>query len=124
MNHLFKRNFNFKANSYEEYCNGQLTDRDFIDLIISATVNSNHVHFDIYGDMYQGHSVEMHNNFNITLVGADILPDRIQYGLLPRYYSGENRYIPVVCNIFNNKACIRFAMLNPLRIIEFKGYFI
>jgi hypothetical protein len=54
---------------------------------------------------------------------GDILEDRIMYGRLPDNFSWQDPTDPLVCEIFANKTCIRFAMLSPLRIIELTGYF-
>ncbi|MBR1784557.1 MAG: hypothetical protein IJ760_03845 [Bacteroidales bacterium] len=61
--------------------------------------------------------------FNLPIIEEDdVLPDRVQYGrLMNRPWKDPKE--PVVCNIFNNMECIRFAMTSPLRIIEFYGSF-
>ena len=70
--------------------------------------------------------MNMKRNFGLPVFGVergDILEDRIMYGRLPDSYSWQDPTDPLVCEIFANKTCIRFAMLSPLRIIEFTGYF-
>lgn len=65
-------------------------------------------------------------NFGIPVFGiakGDILEDRIQYGRIPDNFNFNDPTDPVVCNIFSNKTCIRFAMMSPLRIVEFYGSF-
>ena len=65
-------------------------------------------------------------NFGLPVFGinrGDILEDRIQYGRIPDNMSWSDPSEPVVCNIFSNKTCIRFAMMSPLRIVEFIGKF-
>ena len=52
----------------------------------------------------------------------DVLADRVQYGRLTSI-GLKDANEPIVCNIFNNMQCIRFAMTSPLRIIEFYGTF-
>lgn len=63
-------------------------------------------------------------NFGLPVLGVkhgDILEDRIQYGRIPDSFSWNDSTDPVVFNIFTNKTCIRFAMMSPLRIVEFFG---
>jgi len=65
-------------------------------------------------------------NFGLPMFGimrGDIQSDRIQYGRIPDSYSWSDPTDPVVCNIFANKTCIRFAMMSPLRIVDFFRYF-
>ena len=60
---------------------------------------------------------------------TDVLEDRVQYGRLPEYLPNNlSSKTPIVCNIFVNEPsedmnCIRFAMMAPLRLVEFYGSF-
>lgn len=70
--------------------------------------------------------VRINARFGLPIFGSqygDILNDRIQYGRIPDSMSWYDPNEPVVCNIFNNMRCIRFAMMSPLRIVEFHGHF-
>lgn len=69
----------------------------------------------------------LNTRFGLPIFGiqnGDILEDRIQYGRIPNSFSWNDSNEPLVCNIFNNMTCIRFAMLSPLRIVEFHGQFV
>lgn len=77
--------------------------------------------------MLQGElPVRINNSFRLPILGlqsGDILEDRVQYGRLPYSLSCPNSNEPIVCNIFSNMTYIRFAMMSPLRIVEFHGNF-
>lgn len=122
MEELYCTPFMFKATSYEEYQDGMCTGRGNLSVkVISKTMN-NCAMFHIEGAL----PMNIKRNFGIPVFGVehgDILEDRIQYGRIPNNMSMFDPSDPVVCNIFSNKTCIRFAMVNPLRIIEFTGAF-
>ena len=78
--------------------------------------------FHLEGDL----PMHIKQDFGLPVFGiesGDILEDRIQYGRIPESFSWNDSTDPVVCNIFANKTCIRFAMMSPLRIVEFFGNF-
>lgn len=122
MRELYCTPFVFKSTSYEEYQNGKCTASGNISVqIISKAVND-YAMFHLEGDL----PINIKRTFGIPILGiehGDILEDRIQYGRLPIDMSWDDPFDPVVCNIFATKTCIRFAMLNPLRIVEFSGEF-
>ena len=95
MKSIYLTPFVFRATRYEEYKDGICIGQQNVDIqIISKVINN-----------------------------GDILEDRIMYGRLPDNFSWQDPTDPLVCEIFANKTCIRFAMLSPLRIIELTGYF-
>ena len=77
--------------------------------------------------MFQGNiPVKINSRFGLPILGSqygDVLNDRIQYGRIPDSMNWHDSKEPVVCNIFNNMTCIRFAMMSPLRIVDFYGQF-
>lgn len=125
MNSLYKKSFVFEVHRYEEYCNGICISRGMTNTTIVAKVmNSECIAFGILDQI----PVRIKQRFGLPIFGiaqGDILQDRIQYGRLPdadkvSWFSNDE---PVVCNIFATKTRIRFAMLSPLRIVEFYGHF-
>lgn len=145
MNYIYKKSFVFKANRFEEYQNGRCVRQGTID----CTIKAHEMFFSPYNvldrtsfyaleskvggaDIDGGMTFSLSGNppsgintqFNLPIIEEDdVLPDRVQYGRLTnRPWKDANE--PIVCNIFNNMECIRFAMTLPLRIIEFYGDFI
>lgn len=122
MNSIFNKSFIFKASTYEVYYNGQCIDKGVTNTTITAIVSNNVVEFTLKGDL-RGNTMRV---FTLPILGieaGDILEDRVQYGRLPRFSNGYAPNEPIVCNIFNNMKCIRFAMFHPLRIVEYFGTF-
>lgn len=119
----------FKATRYEEYRDGLCIGKGNVSIkIISKTINDNETYpykfamFHLDGNL----PMSIKRNFGLPVFGieqGDILEDRLQYGRIPDSFCWDNPTDPVVCNIFANKACIRFAMMSPLRIVEFFGNF-
>lgn len=129
MQKLYCTPFVFKATYYEEYQDGQCTGKGEIAVkVISKTVD-NRIAFPYKFAMFHLEGelpISIKRNFGIPVFGiehGDILEDRIQYGSIPDNMSWTEPTDPVVCNIFANKTCIRFAMMSPLRIIEVYGKF-
>ena len=144
MESLYRNSFVFKANRFEEYQDGVCLRNGKIETTIKAheMAFSPYNPFDRmdYGELESkvgGADIEggmtfilsgtvpsgINTKFNLPIMDEDVLSDRIQYGrLTPFGWKDPNE--PVVCNIFNNMSCIRFAMNSPLRIIEFYGSFI
>ncbi len=144
MNSVYKKSFVFEANRFEEYQNGKCIKQGTIECTIKAhemsfspydvisMVNYNELESKVGGiEIDGGMSFLLSGNtpsgintkFNLPIIEEDdILPDRVQYGRLTNRVWRDAKE-PVVCNIFNNLECIRFAMI-PLRIIEFYGKFI
>lgn len=120
MKELYCTPFVFKVSRYEEYQNGKCTKQGRVCVKIVSKVMNNCAMFHLEGEL----PMSIKRNFGIPVFGierGDILEDRIQYGRIPDNMSWNDSTDPVVCNIFANKTCIRFAMMNPLRIIEFYG---
>ena len=120
---IYRKAFIFEASRYEEYINGTCTRRG----TINCTIAAKPIRFDtlsvvLLDDVPMG----INHRFGLPIFGierGDVLNDRIQYGRLPDSMSWDDPNEPLVCNIFNNMNCIRFAMMSPLRIIEFYGVF-
>ena len=89
MNELWMKPFTFRANR--------------VDLKIAAIPYPGIMRFQIEGNI----SLIFPKTFDLSLADLDtaLLSDRIQYGGL---HSSRSRY-PLVCNIFNNRQCIRFG---------------
>ena len=115
-NRFFKTNFVFQANRYEEWQNCNCISRGNIDTEIVAEVYGDEIHF------------ELSNIGNIRIVKsfdfemADVLHDnRVQY---VHGTSDINPIVPFICHLFNDGTtlqCVRFAMSNPDRLVEFYG---
>jgi hypothetical protein len=142
MIYIYRKTFVFEAERFEEYkegkcihqgsikCTIKAAERDYNPFDVISIALYNEISYkasgcDIDGGMSFSLSGEIpygiNKQFNLPIMDGDILPDRVQYGRLP--YSWADSKEPVVCNIFNNMNCIRFAMMSPLRIIEFYGKF-
>lgn len=116
MNELWMKPFTFRANRFEEWTNGQCLRQGNVDLKIAAIPYPGIMRFQIEGNI----SLIFPKTFDLSLADLDtaLLSDRIQYGGL---HSSRSRY-PLVCNIFNNRQCIRFGFWDvQLHIIEFYG---
>jgi len=122
MKSIYLTPFVFRATRYEEYKEGICIGQQNVDIHIISKVINNCAMFHLEGNM----SMNMKRNFGLPVFGVesgDILEDRIMYGRLPDSFSWQDPTDPLVCEIFASKTSIRFAMLSPLRIIEFTGYF-
>ena len=108
----------------EEYQDGMcLKSTNCSTVIIANFEGGNSIEFSLENDV----PANINNKFELPILGidmGDILEDRIQYGRIPDSFSWEDPNEPVVCNIFLEKLCIRFAMMSPLRIVEFYGKYI
>ena len=144
MSSIYKKSFVFEANRFEEYQDGKCVRQgatnctikahemffspyDFFSMANYDELLSKVGGIDIDGGMSFSLSgnipSEINTKFNLPIIEEDdVLPDRVQYGRLTNR-SWRDPKEPVVCNIFNNLECIRFAMTSPLRIIEFFGEF-
>lgn len=124
MNKLYKKNIIFKANRFEEYSNGTCLNKGTANTTIVAKVmDENSIAIGLHDEI----PVHINDRFGLPIFGiqqGDILEDRIQYGRIPNSFSWDDPNEPIVCNIFNNMVCIRFAMLSPLRIVDFYGHFV
>lgn len=122
MKELYCTPFVFRAMRYEEYQDGKCTGQGNISIQIMSKVMNNCAMFHLEGAL----PMIIKRNFGLPVFGierGDILEDRIQYGRIPDNMSWSDSSDPVVCNIFANRTCIRFAMMSPLRIVEFFGKF-
>lgn len=122
MRKIYCTPFVFKAVKYEEYQDGKCIGQGNVDIQIISKVIAACAMFYLKGDL----PMQIKRNFGLPVFGiehGDILEDRIQYGRIPDNFRWDDPTDPVVCNIFANKTCIRFAMMSPLRIIEFFGSF-
>ncbi len=118
---LYCKSFRFEAVRMEEYQDGMcLKSTNCSTVIIANFEGGNSIEFSLKNDV----PANINNKFELPILGidmGDILEDRIQYGRIPDSFSWEDPNEPVVCNIFLDKPCIRFAMMSPLRIVEFYG---
>lgn len=118
LNSLLNKSFTFYADSFAEYQGRGCTNQGICNAKITAIVHNGMVNFSIMN----GASLSIEKNFSIELGGPDdLLEDRIQYGRLPIGMYVSNSHLPIVCNIFPQNNLLRFAMLSPLRLIEFRG---
>ena len=117
---MLYKSFKFEATSYEVYENGQCIKRAKCNAYISAEYSArNGMMFEI-----RNNPTYIDDAFTFSIASDDLLPDRVQYGRLSPidYFSGV-RSTPVVCNIFPQNGILRFATPNPLRLVEFSGYY-
>ena len=119
MRNLFLKPFAFNVIRYEEWQDQRCVNSGKLSARVYATAANGFMSFSLEGCS----NLRIGTDFYISTRQADILSDRIQYGVLPDSMTGPSPILPIVCNIFNNRTCIRFAMLDPLRIIEFYGNF-
>ena len=112
---LFCKPFVFNANRYEVWQDQKCISQGTSKLKIVGVYAHNLMSFRIIGD----------SNLNIepafSIRNPSKLADRIQYGLLPQNMVTNYPTVPKVCNLFFNPEYIRFALLSPLRIVEFYG---
>jgi len=118
MRNVYCNPFVFMATRYEEYRDGQRVGQGPVSIKIISKVINNCAMFHLEGNL----PTRIKQDFGLPVFGierGDILEDRIQYGRIPDSFSWNDPTDPVVCNIFSNMTCIRFAMMSPLRIVEF-----
>lgn len=120
---IYRKSFIFEAKSFEEYQDGRRISSGLCNTTIIAKVFNN----ECIGMIFQGKvPVMINTKFGLPIFGpqsGDVLNDRVQYGRIPDSMSWPDSNEPIVCNIFNTMTCIRFAMMSPLRIVEFHGQF-
>lgn len=125
---IYRRNFKFAANSFEEIIVAYGRKSGKTGIIIKGNILSDEViHISFIGlDFVNGFQIAPFCVLPMTepYIGGDILQDRIMYGRLPQFQENSSPLKPIVCEIFNDLTTIRFAFENPLRIIEFHGEFI
>ena len=119
MTSIYKSNFRFVAERYEEWQAGRCISQGAIDTVITAEVSGNSIYFEL--DDVEDLRILKHFNFDCGDANYAILGNRIQY---VHATSDCNPIVPIVCHIFysgNIIEYVRFAMTNPDRIIEFYG---
>lgn len=119
MTRVYKSNFRFVANRYEEWQGGRCISRGAIDTEIVAEVSGDTIHFDL-DDIADLRILQSFDFYCGDIDSAD-LGDRIQYSYAT---SDFNPIVPMVCHLFysgNRIEYVRFAMTNPDRLIEFYG---
>lgn len=124
MNEIYKNNFIFKANRFEEYSNGVCLNKGTTNTTIVAKIMDKNT---IAVELLDVIPTRIYSRFGLSIFGVqhgDILEDRIQYGRIPNSFTWDDPQEPLVCNIFKNMESIRFAMLSPLRIVDFYGHFV
>lgn len=125
MEDLLYKPFTFRCSHIEAYQSGMCTLNRSADIIVSAKfITDNLVRFNLSGDLPR----DIDSQFTLPVYHGegsnnDQLHDRFMYGRLPKTIFSDTPTKPVVCEVFNTRTCIRFALLSPLRIIEFLGRF-
>ena len=118
MTKVYKNNFIFVAERYEEWQGGQCISQGPIDTRIVAEVNGDKIYFNLDKIL----QLRILKSFEFETTGFCVLSDRVQYA----YETSDfNPIVPMICNIFykgDNIEYVRFAMTNPDRLIEFYGY--
>lgn len=114
---LLHKSFIFHASSYEIYESGQCTDSG----VCQITINAHASDYDMSFYVQHNNEISIDKYFSIEFRSDDLLMDRIEYGRLPiKPHVGSNT-LPIVCEIFQQYNILRFALLSPLRLIEFMG---
>lgn len=116
---IFRNNFRFVADRYEEWQYCQCISSGPIDTTITAVVKGDYIHFKLEDkkdlrilSSFSLHCKEPH---------ATLMHDRVQY---VQATHDMNPIVPIVCHLFYNGDeinYVRFAMTNPDRLIEFYG---
>ena len=120
MTALYRNNFVFVSDRYEEWQGGRCISSGDLDVTITAEVNGDEIHF----ELSNVGSLRILKSFDFEILDyhGSVLPDRVQYLHGTQDF---NPVLPIVCNIFyqdDDIDYVRFAMTNPDRIIEFYGY--
>lgn len=120
LNSFLHHSFNFDAKFYEIYENGICIQRGECSTHISAEyLKCSEIFFKM-----SNNTTYIDNQFSFTTAVDDLLEDRVQYGRLhPIDYISGIVSTPIVCNIFPQNGILRFATPNPLRLVEFSGFF-
>ena len=117
MTQIFKNNFRFVANRWEEWQNGTCISKGAINSEIVAKTSFSSIHIELSGT----ENLKIENCFNFEFQGSHELNDRIQY---VHGSSDRNPLIPRICHLFHQGdtiSYVRFVMINPDRMIEFYG---
>lgn len=100
MNEIYKNNFIFKAERFEEYSNGVCLNKGETNTTIVAKVMDEHT---IAMGLLDEIPIRINTRFGLPIFGiqqGDVLGDRIQYGRIPDSFSWDDSNEPIVCNIF------------------------
>lgn len=120
---IYKKAFVFEATRFEEYSNGRCTRKESIACtIVAKPLNRETFAVALTNQV----PTAINNHFGLPIFGVergDIMQDRVMYGRIPDSFRWDDPNEPVVCEIFNSMDRIRFAMMSPLRTIEFFGEF-
>ena len=119
MTRVYKNNFRFIANRYEEWQAGRCISHGPIRTEILAEVSENSIHF----ELNEIDELRILQSFDFMCgdAASAILRDRVQYS---NATSDFNPIVPIVCHLFysgDRIEYVRFAMTNPDRLIEFYG---
>lgn len=112
----FNKSFRFKANRFEEWQAGRCISKGEIDTQILAVDNGSVLSF----TLEYTRELRITRSFEFDKMNSRILRDKIQYVRSSDFNPKE----PVVCHLFvkdDGLRCVRFAMTNPDRLIEFYG---
>lgn len=114
---LFKQNFVFKANRYEEWQDQRCISQGPTQTKIIAKVDAERINFELIG----ADNLRIMKKFSFILDTSCDMGYRLQYVTTCDF----NPIAPVVCHVFMknqlNIDYVRFAMTNPNRLIEFYG---
>ena len=119
MTRVYKNNFRFIANRYEEWQAGRCISHGPIRTEILAEVSENSIHFEL--NEIDELRILQSFDFMCSDAASAILRDRVQYS---NATSDFNPIVPIVCHLFysgDRIEYVRFAMTNPDRLIEFYG---
>lgn len=122
MQRFYKKNFTFQATRYEVYqdgeciANGQIFTQILAKVYPKSTLDE--IHFRLIDNVYP----RIVDQFSFFCIDDAALasPDRISYYAM----SDFNPVVPCVCQLFGEDdrlLCVRFAMTNPDKLIEFYG---
>ncbi len=111
----FCKPFIFNAKHYEVWKDQQCIDSADVNVRIVATISGDLIYFRLIGDF----NISIEHGFMMSMQTAVQLDDRVQYGLLSS--TTDRSTTPIVCNLFNDMRVVRFALVNPFRLVEFYG---
>lgn len=119
MTKVYKNNFRFIADRYEEWQAGHCISQGPISTEIVAEVSGDSIHFEL--DDIGNLRILQSFDFECKDSDWEVLHDRVQY----RHSTSDfNPIVPLFCNLFysyDDINYVRFAMTNPDRLIEFYG---
>ena len=128
INAIYRKDFTFISDSYEEWqlYPGKLINSGATNTFVCCRVEDDILHFNLVN---KENHIDIANSFEFLSFGegsGEILQDgRIQYTKFQLDFNFDP-IVPMVCEIFRKEGfvyCIRLAMTNPDRVIEFYGHF-